>query len=142
MLDLSTPSRRGRVLAVDDCEAMRDILCAALEALGYSVQAVGSGEAALEAAGRDAFDAIVLDVEMPGLDGMAVGRALRGNPKTAATRIAMHSSIAEADVRAGFSQYDAFVPKPCNPLALGRQVDGLIRNQAPANPPQTAARPG
>ncbi len=142
MLELPNPSSRGRVLAVDDCEAMRDILCAALEALGYSVQAVDSGAAALEAAGQGGFDAIVLDVEMPGLDGMAVGRALRGNPKTAATRIAMHSSIAEADVRAGFSQYDAFVPKPCNPLALGQQVDGLIRSRAPANAALTAQQAG
>lgn len=133
-------------MAVDDCEAMRDILRAALEALGYSVQAVDSGAAALEAAGQDAFDAIVLDVEMPGLDGMAVGRALRSNPKTATTTIAMHSSIAEADVRAGFSQYDAFVPKPCSPLALGQRVDGLIRSRARQAAPQTAPlaspRPG
>jgi len=41
----------------------------------------------------------------------------------------MHSSVDEAAVRAGFSQYDAFVPKDCSPRALGERVDGLIRGR-------------
>jgi len=102
---------------------------ASLERMGYRVQAVDSGWAALEAVERDAFDAIVLDVEMPGLDGMAVGRALRRDPRTASAVIAMHTSVDEASVRAGFSHYDAFVPKSGSPLALGERVDGLLRSR-------------
>jgi len=120
---------KGRVLAVDDCATMREILRASIESFGYSVQAVDSGWAALEAVSQASFDAVVLDVEMPGLDGMAVGRALRSDPRTASAMIAMHSSVDEACVRAGFSQYDAFVPKDCSPRALGERVDGLIRSR-------------
>jgi CheY-like chemotaxis protein len=125
---VETPPK-GRVLAVDDCAAMREIMCASLESLGYSVQAVDSGRAALEAATNSAFDAFILDVEMPGLDGMAVGRALRSDPKTASAVIAIHSSVDEAAVRQGFSQYDAFVPKDSGPRALGERLDDLVQGR-------------
>ena len=114
---------------MDDCPTTLEILRASFESFGYTVQAVDSGWAALEAVSQTSFDAVVLDVEMPGMDGMAVGRALRSDPKTASATIAMHSSVDEAAVRAGFSQYDAFVPKTCSPRALGERVDGLIRGR-------------
>lgn len=120
---------KGRVLAVDDCPAQRELMRASLERMGYDVQAVDSGWAALEAVDHGRFDAFVLDVEMPGMDGMALARALRDDPKTADTAIAMHSSVAESDVRAGFDQYDAFVPKAGSPLVLGERVDALIRRR-------------
>jgi CheY-like chemotaxis protein len=120
---------KGRVLAVDDCEAMLQIVCASLESFGYDVQAVDSGWAALDAARQAPFDAIVLDVEMPGPNGMAVGRALREDPRTASAMIAMHSSVGEAAVRAGFDQFDAFVPKASHPRALGERVDSLLRDR-------------
>jgi len=120
---------KGHVLAVDDCETMRLVMQASLESFGYSVQAVDSGWAALEVAREVSFDAIVLDVEMPGLDGMAVGRALRNDPRTASAMIAMHSSVGEEAVRAGFDQFDAFVPKASSPRALGERVDFLIRSR-------------
>ena len=123
-----SPASRRSILTVDDCPTTRAWICAALESLGYLVQAVDNGPAALEAARREVFDAIVLDVEMPGIDGMAVGRALRQDPRTAATKIAMHSGLAEDAVRAGFSGYDAFVPKAGNPLLLRDRVDGLLRD--------------
>lgn len=120
---------RGHVLAVDDCAVTREILRASLESLGYRVEAVGSGWAALEAVGQATYDAVVLDVEMPGLDGTAVGRALRDDPKTAQTMIAMHSSVEEAAVRLRFNQYDAFVPKADSPMALGERLDRMMRGR-------------
>ena len=125
----TAPRARGCILTVDDCATTRELLRATLEAMGYSVLSVDSGQAALEAAGVQAFDAVVLDVEMPGLDGMAVGRALRQNPRTARAKIAMHTGLDEAQVRAGFSGYDAFVPKAAHPRLLGERVDSLLRGQ-------------
>ena len=120
---------KGSVLAVDDCATTREVMRASLEHLGYSVHAVDSGFAALEAVEQTAFDAIVLDVEMPGMDGRAVGHALRRHPRAAQAVIAMHSSVDEAAVRAGFAAYDAFVPKADDPRALGECVDSLIRRR-------------
>ena len=111
---------------------MRELMRASLESLGYCVQAVDSGRAALDAVHESQFDVIVLDVEMPGLDGMAVGRALRSRARTAATAIAMHSSLAEAAVRAGFDEYDVYVPKGAGVRFLGEQVDRLVRRRRTA----------
>ena len=126
----SFPSR-GRVLAVDDSSVIREILIASLEAAGYSVEAVATGHAALAAASRETFDAVILDVDMPGIDGLAVGRALRGDPRTRQSMIAMHTSLAEADVRTGFDGYDAFLPKPCGARMLGECIDRLLSEPRP-----------
>lgn len=125
-------SPKGHVLAVDDCATTRELVRASLEHFGYEVQAVDSGFAALEAVQRLNFDAVILDVEMPGMDGMALGRALRNAPRTAEAVIAMHSSLDEAAVRRGFAQYDAFLPKPGSPLDLGERVDRLLRSRRAA----------
>lgn len=134
------------VLAVDDCPAMREIVCAVLERRGYRVQAVDSGLAALDAVRRARFDVIVLDVEMPGMDGLTLARALRSAPDTADAAIAMHSSVAEDELRSRFDAYDAYVRKGPDTLALGEQVDRLARSGRRARPtppaaPGTAARP-
>ena len=125
----SSLPRRGRVLAVDDSSVIREILIASLEAAGYSVEAVATGDAALAAASRESFDAVILDVDMPGIDGLAVGRALRGDPRTRQSMIAMHTSLDEAAVRTGFDGYDAFLPKPCDARLLGECVGRLIQTR-------------
>ena len=124
----ASPSR-GRVLAVDDSYVMRELVTLSLEAVGYSVEAVASGDAALVAAARENFDAFILDVDMPGMDGLAVGRALRRDPRTRSSMIAMHTSLDEADVRTGFDGYDAFLPKPCDARLLGECVGRLIQTR-------------
>ncbi len=124
-----TTAAKGRILAVDDSAEVLAVVQATLEALGYSVRVAHSGLAALEAAGREDFDAVLLDVEMPGLDGMAVGRALRGDPRTRASMIAMHTGVDEPTVRSGFDQYDVYLPKPCCPLQLGACVDRLVQDR-------------
>jgi CheY-like chemotaxis protein len=118
--------RRGSILMVDDCPTTRAWMVAALEARGWRVLALADGAAALAVARVICFDAIVLDVEMPGIDGLAIGRALRQDPGTARARIAMHSGLDEAHVRAGFSGYDAFVPKGAHPQLLGDRLERLL----------------
>jgi CheY-like chemotaxis protein len=124
-----TPHARGRVLAVDDSTVIREVLIASLEAAGFSVEAVDSGQAALAAARQESFDAVILDVDMPGIDGLAVGRALRGDPRTCRSIIAMHTSLDEAAVRRGFDGYDVFLPKPCSAQLLGQCVEQMIRDR-------------
>ena len=125
---------RGRVLTVDDSPVMRVLVTASLEALGYSVEAVDSGYAALEATRLENFDAVILDVDMPGMDGLALGRALRGDPRTCSSMIAMHTTLEEAAVRCGFDAYDAFLPKPCEARMLGECVDRMLRERRERTP--------
>jgi CheY-like chemotaxis protein len=119
---------RGRILAVDDSPVVRVLVTASLEALGYVVETADSGFAALAHGKLESFDAVVLDVDMPGMDGLAVGRALRSDPKTSASKIAMHTSVDEAVVRTGFDDYDLFVSKSCSPRSLGESVDHMIQD--------------
>ena len=67
-----------RVLVVDDDPPLRRMLARTLSAEGYEVTVVGDGGGALAEAERTAPDVIVLDVAMPGLDGLGVARRLRG----------------------------------------------------------------
>ena len=124
----ASPSR-GRVLAVDDSTVMRELVTLSLEAAGYSVEAVASGDAALVAAAREQFDAFILDVDMPGMDGLAVGRALREDPRTRSSMIAMHTSLDEADVRTGFDGYNAYLRKPFDARRLGECVERMLRDR-------------
>ena len=124
----ASPSR-GRVLAVDDSTVMRELVTLSLEAAGYSVEAVASGDAALVAAAREVFDAFILDVDMPGMDGLAVGRALRRDPRTRSSMIAMHTSLDEADVRTGFDGYNAYLRKPFDARRLGECVERMMRDR-------------
>jgi CheY-like chemotaxis protein len=60
------------VLVVDDEAGMRDTLVAILEIHGYNVSAAPDGESALEAVRASAFDVVVMDIKMPGRDGVSV----------------------------------------------------------------------
>jgi two-component system response regulator MprA len=66
------------ILVVDDDASIRRMLVRALAAEGHSVEAVADGGAALASIERFQPDAVVLDIAMPGLDGLAVSRRLRG----------------------------------------------------------------
>lgn len=107
-----------KILAVDDSTVALTLLVAQLQAAGVNVEAVDSGFAALNAVEHEAFDAVILDVQMPEMDGVAVARALRANLKTARSKIALHTSLPEADIQSRFTDYDAFLPKPCDADSL------------------------
>ncbi|GAA4746353.1 two-component system response regulator TcrA [Modestobacter marinus] len=66
-----------RVLVVEDHDKMRDVLQRGLTEAGYAVDAVGDGVAAVSHAASRTYDAIVLDVMLPGMDGVEVCRTLR-----------------------------------------------------------------
>ena len=120
-------SRRVKVLAVDDSPLQLAVLVEQLGGEEFSVSAVDNGFAALDAAEHEEFDAVILDVQMPGMDGLAVARALRANPRTALSRIAMHTTLTENEVRSGFTDYDAFLPKPCNRELLRESIARLVQ---------------
>jgi two-component system, OmpR family, response regulator len=81
-------ARRGRVLVVEDSIAIRSLLETLLERRGYDVVAVGSGQAAIEAA-VDGFDLVLLDIGLPDVNGLEVCRRLRSATATAELPIIM-----------------------------------------------------
>jgi two-component system nitrogen regulation response regulator NtrX len=100
------------VLIVDDEEGIRRTLAAVLEDEGLSVEAVPSGEACLSAFERRVFSCVLLDVWLPGIDGIETLQRLRASfPDTAVIMISGHGSIATA-VRATQLGALDFIEKP------------------------------
>jgi DNA-binding response OmpR family regulator len=121
-----------RVLVVDDDHSLRRMLERSLLAEGFAVQAVADGGAALAAIERSAPDLVVLDVGLPGMDGLAVCRRLRdkgfGLPVLMLTaRDAVADRVAGLDVGA-----DDYLVKPFATEELVARLRALMRRGAGA----------
>jgi CheY-like chemotaxis protein len=90
-----TPPRRPRVLVVDDDAAITATFESILTGEGYDVVTATEGRIAIEAAGRTAFDVILLDLVMPEMDGLEVLRRMRAVAPQ--SRIVMLSAYIEPD---------------------------------------------
>ena len=76
-LDSGEGAERLRILVVDDLNTNRELVRALLEAIGQDVEEADSGAAAVSAAMRRPYDLILMDLQMPGMDGFAAARAIR-----------------------------------------------------------------
>jgi len=89
--------RKGRVIVADDEESVRWTLTRALEREGYAVEAVGDGEAAIAAAAGSGADLVLLDIQMPGLDGLtALSRLAQEAPSTPVLVMTAYGSLQTA----------------------------------------------
>jgi two-component system response regulator MprA len=122
---------RAAVLLVDDDASIRRMLERTLVAEGYDVAAVADGGAALAAVERSVPDVLVLDIAMPGLDGLAVTRRLRGKglalPILLLTaRDALEERVAGLDAGA-----DDYLVKPFQSEELSARLRALLRRNRP-----------
>jgi DNA-binding response OmpR family regulator len=104
-----------RVLVIDDSELVREAAAIALELAGWEAVSAPDGEAGIAAAQAQPPDGILLDVEMPGIDGVETLRRLRADPRTAALRIAFLTAKGDdAGERAALlaAGADAVIAKP------------------------------
>jgi two-component system, OmpR family, response regulator MtrA len=129
------------ILVADDQVDIRGLLEVTLTRRGHDVLLADSGTAALELAERRPIDLAILDVNMPGLEGTQVARALRARPATANIPILLLTALAgEADTLAGFAAgADDYVTKPFNPRELAARVQALLARGSTGTAP--AARP-
>jgi two-component system, OmpR family, response regulator MprA len=119
------------VLLVDDDASIRRMLERTLAAEGYEVAAVADGGSALAAVERSVPDAIVLDVAMPGLDGLSVTRRLRGKGLAVpilllTARDALEERVAGLDAGA-----DDYLVKPFEARELAARLRALLRRNRP-----------
>jgi two-component system response regulator MprA len=119
------------VLLVDDDASIRRMLERTLAAEGYDVAAVADGGAAMAAVERSMPDAIVLDVAMPGLDGLSVTRRLRGKGLAVpilllTARDALEERVAGLDAGA-----DDYLVKPFEARELTARLRALLRRNRP-----------
>ena len=85
------------ILVVDDMAIFREPIAAALRGAGHEVLCAAGGLEALEIVSEGAPDLVVLDMSMPGMDGLAVLRTLRGRPHTARVPVVMLTAAADRD---------------------------------------------
>ena len=124
---------RTRVLVVDDEPDLLELVHYNLAKAGYDVACVMSGEEALAHVRSSPPDLIVLDVLLPGLDGLEICKALRRNPTTAGIPIVMLTARSEdADVVAGLELgADDYLTKPFSPRVLLARIKAVLRRQQP-----------
>lgn len=124
-----------RVLAADDHEVNRMVLEAMLAQLGMAVTVVDGGAAALEALSCAPFDVVLLDVNMPGLDGPATLKALRAapGPNRRAPVLAVTGEALPGDAeRFMAGGFDGHVPKPLQPAVLVGAIAAVLAEPARA----------
>ena len=128
---MSIPSLR-KILCVEDEPLVQAVARAALEKRGgFTVLVCGSGAEALQAAPGFAPDLLLLDVMMPGMDGLATLAALRQLPATAGTPVAFMTTKTQAQALAGrdASGIIGVIDKPFDPKTLAETVRALWARQ-------------
>ena len=116
------------ILVVDDLEANLKLMEAVLEPRGYVVAKVTSGEEALSWLGARIPDLVLLDIQMPGLDGYETCRRIRADERTAYLPVVMVTASGnEQKLRAVEAGADDFVTKPFEQAELLARVHSLVR---------------
>jgi two-component system phosphate regulon response regulator OmpR len=137
MTDQTDKSRK--VLVVDDDLRLRQLLDRYLREQGFTVKAVESGEAMDRALARELYDLIVLDLMMPGEDGLSICRRLRGDKNEVAI-IMLTAKGDEVDRIVGLELgADDYLPKPFNPRELVARIHAVLRRRAAPPPPGAPA---
>jgi two-component system phosphate regulon response regulator PhoB len=123
---------QSSVLVVEDEEDIRELVSYNLLKDGYQVAGVASGEDALAAVAAKPPDVILLDLMLPGLDGLSVCRRLKGEAATESIPILMLTAKGEeSDIVAGLNLgADDYITKPFSPKVLLARLKAVLRRRA------------
>jgi len=129
------------ILVVEDERAIQELVVYNLAKEGYRVTAVGTGEEALRAVGAARPDLVLLDLMLPGLDGLEVARLLKANPATGDIPIIILTAKGEeADVVSGLELgADDYIRKPFSVRVLIARIRAVLRRAAQAPVAMAAA---
>ena len=126
---------KTRILVVDDDLRLRDLLVRYLGQQGFEVRAVPDAQAMDKMLARERYDLLVLDLMLPGEDGLAICRRLRaGSPGLAIVMLTAKGDDVDRIVGLEMGA-DDYLPKPFNPRELVARINAVLRRRAPAGPP-------
>src|SRR5256885_7241408 len=132
MTNQIAPVARPKVLVVDDIAANRELVRGRLEDLGYDVREARDGIEALDAVAADEPDLILLDIDMPRLDGIAVCEQLKAHPLRRLIPIVILTASNDRDtkLRGIAAGADDYLSKPFDPKELLIRTKVLLRQRA------------
>ena len=122
----------AKILVVDDEEDILELVRYHLMREGYQVECAETGEKALDMARSDAFDLMLLDLMLPGIDGLAIAKTLKNDKQTIDLPIIMLTAKGEeSDIVAGLELgAEDYITKPFSPKVLMARVRTVLRRQA------------
>ena len=142
MVDATPSPRRTRVLVADDTDSIRTLFQKLLTADGHEVISVEDGVEALDAIQQQRPDVILLDVGMPGLDGIEVCRRLKSDPATRLTPVVLVTGLSDLSdrIKGIEAGADDFLSKPVHPHELRARVVGEPQQKPRRIAPRGACR--
>jgi DNA-binding response OmpR family regulator len=122
------PSHNGTILLVDDCETIRNVISRTLQDRGYRPMVAGSGAEALSTVKEASPDAVILDINLPDIDGYTVCKRIKCDPTTYRIPVLVLTDLEQSgfEVMAIDAGADDFVSKPPDPLVLDARLRMLI----------------
>jgi DNA-binding response OmpR family regulator len=124
-----------RILIVEDSKRLRDLLALGLGKLGYAVDTSGNGEEALFLGQTRDYDVIVLDLTLPGLDGLDVLKGLRREGRSTHVLVLTARDTVVDRVRGLRTGADDYVVKPFAFDELAARIEALVRRRYEAKSP-------
>ena len=147
---LST-SLRARILLIDDCIELHDLIRAELSDEPYDLVCACDAKTGLCVGQRSAFDLVLLDLDLPDINGFDVCRALKTHPTSAASAIVfLTASTGTDEMECGFElKASDYITKPFNPQELRLRIRKAIRVKRmldllpqPSDAPEASPSPG
>jgi two-component system response regulator ResD len=125
---MSADGRRGSVLVVDDEPTIGEVVCRYLQRAGYETHVALDGNEAVEAAAERAPDLVVLDLMLPGVDGLEAMRRIRalGGRRTAIILLTARGEESDRVIGLRLGA-DDYIVKPFSPAELVARVDAVLR---------------
>jgi CheY-like chemotaxis protein len=120
-----------RILLVEDNAALREMIHDTLKVLGYEVSLAENGEQVLQRLAASPPDLVLMDIQIPILDGIAVVKQIRRNPKLAALKVVALSAFAMRgdDQKALAAGFDAYLAKPVALADLRNKIYEMLNTQ-------------
>jgi CheY-like chemotaxis protein len=133
-----------RILVIEDNATNLELMRYLLDAFGHKVTTSSNGKDGIELARRILPDLIVCDVQMPGVDGFQVARALKEVPSLARIPLIAVTALAMVDDRGKVLEggFHGYIAKPINPETFVQQIESFLRTRAdePLETPTFAVR--
>lgn len=120
-----------KILLVDDDDELRDMLAEYLERDGFEIATAGDGARGAELALASGIDLVVLDVMMPGVDGVEALRRIRAGSSIPVLMLTARGDDVDRIVGLELGA-DDYVPKPCTPRELAARIRAILRRTDPA----------